>query len=615
MAQALDRHRRILLFGEPGVGKSTLAANLAQCLAEGGRPCQCISSDPGSPAFGPPGAVSLASWSERQWQLLALEPVCTLDAARYRLPLIRALERLMANCDAQATILFDAPGLVRGAAAAELLLGICECAEVDAIIVLSREGREVALRDELLASGAQIYSLPAPEAARRPVKRERERYRTQRWNEFLSRASEHTVDLDDLHVIGMPPSGDQWSGRQVALLRDGRCITMGEVVAIAESRLRVRTEKPIDQADTLLVRDAVRAPRRGLHTAAGSIATHRKPPAFVERVSPLTISVGPLSVTLVNGVFGDPLLQLRFKHRKRSILFDLGDAVRIPGRIAHQVSDVFLTHAHFDHIAGFLWLLRARLGGFPPCRVAGPPGIAEHIEHLIGGIHWDRIGDDGPEFLISELHGDILKKYRIRVGRPLEPTCEVDCRDGLLLEEQGFSVRAITLDHGIPVLSFAFESASQLNIRRERLHERALEPGPWLRELKEHLIAGQRDARITLPNATTETVEKLATELVMVTPGRKLVYATDFADTPANRDALTRLSQRADVLACEATFTQDDAEQAQRTQHLTARACGELAASAHVEKLLPFHFSKRYEHDPVAVYQELALAFGGVILS
>lgn len=35
-----------------------------------------------------------------------------------------------------------------------------------------------------------------------------------------------------------------------------------------------------------------------------------------------------------------------------------------------------------------------------------------------------------------------------------------------------------------------------------------------------------------------------------------------------------------------------------RTGHLTARACGEIATAAGVERLIPFHFSRRYESDP-----------------
>ena len=50
--------RRVLLFGAPGTGQSTLAAHLARALGAAGHRIGGISADPGSPPFGPPGAVS-----------------------------------------------------------------------------------------------------------------------------------------------------------------------------------------------------------------------------------------------------------------------------------------------------------------------------------------------------------------------------------------------------------------------------------------------------------------------------------------------------------------------------------------------------------------------------
>jgi ribonuclease Z len=103
-------------------------------------------------------------------------------------------------------------------------------------------------------------------------------------------------------------------------------------------------------------------------------------------------------------------------------------------------------------------------------------------------------------------------------------------------------------------------------------------------------------------------VAELAADLTLTGPGDKLVYATDFADTPANRCQLKALAAGAQALFCEATFLAQDRAQAERTGHLTARACGEIAVAAGVRYLVPFHFSRRYEEAPWRVYAEVAAA-------
>ena len=93
---------------------------------------------------------------------------------------------------------------------------------------------------------------------------------------------------------------------------------------------------------------------------------------------------------------------VRLRRQKRVVLFDLGEGQRLPARLAHHVTDVFISHAHMDHIAGFLWLLRSRIGDLPPCRLYGPPGLVNRIGALMDGIHWDRIGPLGPVFEVTE---------------------------------------------------------------------------------------------------------------------------------------------------------------------------------------------------------------------
>jgi ribonuclease Z len=183
-----------------------------------------------------------------------------------------------------------------------------------------------------------------------------------------------------------------------------------------------------------------------------------------------------------------------------------------------------------------------------------------------------------------------------------------------VLAEPEFRVRAVTLEHVSPVLAYALEPARTLNIRKDRLRARGVTPGPWLSELKRCVRAGEGDRRIRLPDGTRDAAHVLADDLVLVTPGKTLVYATDFADTPQNRARAVELARGAHTLFCESTFRVADAGQAERTAHLTTRACAGIAEAAGVGRLVPFHFSRRYEKDPASVYAEIAGLFPRVMI-
>ncbi len=619
VARVIDAERHVLLFGQPGTGKSTLARETARSLGDAGRRCLCIGADPGSPAFGIPGAVCLGEWRGDTWHMVAIEALCSLDAGRFRLPLVGAVRRLVENLS-PAVLLVDAPGVVRGTSGAELLTGIVEAAAIDRVLAIVRAGQSIPLPNELHALGVNVSIVHAAPEACRPGKRSRARERTGLWDSYLRDAEERSFSVTEVKLIGTPPPRDvpqAWPGRQVALQDGNRTVALGEVIDINSETIRVRMPRGRKKVSLLLVRDAQRDETGLLGTSrpfATATLQYIPPPDVMPYPTPgksggprPVARVGSATVSLVNGIFGDPLLHLRLRHQRRSLLFDLGESGRLPTRIAHQVTEVFISHAHIDHIGGFLWLLRSRIGNLPPCRLFGPPGLAGHIEGLINGIHWDRIGDRGPQFEIAELHGQHLLRFRIQAGQAgSEYVDERPVTDGVVVAEAGFRVRATTLDHGTPVLAFAFEPAMQINIRKERLSALALTPGPWLTELKRRIAEGASDAPVMLPDGSTQRVGLLAEELVLVTPGRKLVYATDLADSGENRIRLTALAAGAHTFFCEAAFAQKDAEQAMRTGHLTARACGEIAAAANVERLVPFHFSRRYEKEAEQLYEEIA---------
>ena len=564
----LEHRRRVLVFGETGSGKSTLITGLSRSLTESGIGHRILIADPGSPAFGIPGAVCLGRFEKGRFQLVNTEAICSLNAGRFRLPLMQAVGRLAAT-QTNPVLLIDGPGLTRGIAAAEMLTGLITAATVDTLVLLSRREKAPPLATECQAAGIEVLPVLASGAARAPNNRQRRRTRTALWDAHVSNFAVQRISLKGRHLLGTPPATDhhqQWQGRQIALVEKQRTLAMGEVVAVKTDHLEVKLPGRRSRSGALLVRDAGRnsdgelvtltpAKRPSLKSGIWPVGSAFGPSI----VSPgIPIHLGPLTATLVNGIFGDPLVHLRLPHQKRSLLFDLGEGNRLPARIAHQISDVFISHAHIDHISGFYWLLRSRIGNLPACHLYGTTTLSRHILGMIQGIVWDRIGDRGPRFEVVELDGDRILRHHLQVGGDNRASLKNEAPfQSILVDDPAFTIRAAVLDHGIPVLALAYEEKPHCQVIEARLHQTGHPSGPWLGQLKRQVAAGTDDAMITLPDGTSQPVSRLAADLIRMAPGRKLVYATDVADSPTNRCKLVDLARGADLLLCEATYTPD----------------------------------------------------------
>jgi len=327
---------------------------------------------------------------------------------------------------------------------------------------------------------------------------------------------------------------------------------------------------------------------------------------------------------LLNRRGGDPGVYLTALHLPGAILLDCGDLSVLSPRHLLRVGALAVSHAHMDHWAGFDRLLRLLIGREKRLPVVGPEGFAERVFHRLQAYTWN-LADRIPADLVFEVTEVVAGAaawprtcFRLHERfRPLPLPPVAAEPDGTVLRLGPLRLRAAVLDHGTPSLGFAVEEAMHLNVWRTRLEERRLPTGPWLAELKAAVAANLPDdhpipvfARASeAPGAPALPLGALR-DLIEVTPGQRLAYLTDFADTPENRAAAVSLARGADILFIEAPFAAADAPIAADRMHLTTQAAGEIARDAGARRIEPFHFSPRYLGQEALLMAEVAAAAG-----
>jgi len=326
-----------------------------------------------------------------------------------------------------------------------------------------------------------------------------------------------------------------------------------------------------------------------------------------------------LHPSLVNGRYGDPALYVEMLFEKRALLFDLGDITFLPPRKIHRLEHVFVTHAHIDHFVGFDILLRVLVGREKTVHLFGPSGFIDRVGHKLQGYQWnlaDRFQYD-LSFAVTEVDkAGIVRAARFRLKNAFAAE-QLEARrlpEGIVHSEPTFVVSAVVLEHGTPCLAFALQERAHVNIWKSRLADLKLPVGPWLRELKRAVAQGLPDDHmIKVPQLDRfpERAMPLGAlrSVLTVTPGQKIGYVTDAADTPANRQVIRALVHGADLLFIEAAFAQADAGLAAERGHLTTKAAGEIARAAEVRRVEPFHFSPRYEGEEENMIAEVMAAF------
>lgn len=330
-----------------------------------------------------------------------------------------------------------------------------------------------------------------------------------------------------------------------------------------------------------------------------------------------------LHPSLVNGRFGDPAVYLETLFDRRALLFDLGDISVLPSRKILRIEQIFVSHAHIDHFYGFDLLLRLSAGRSSTLQLYGPPGFIDRVHHKLQAYHWNLVDEFEADlvFVVTEIGGnDGTRKAQFRLKNAFareEAQRHPPSERGIIHADPLFEVSYAVLDHHMPCLGYAIQEVAHVNIWKNHLDARGLPVGPWLRELKEAVLAGWPDhavIEVREPSSSDPGSNMRLGELrdvLTITPGQKIAYVTDVADTPSNRKAIVELARGADVLFIEAAFAAADTALSAERAHLTTRAAGAMAREAGVKRVEPFHFSSRYEGQGETMIAEVMAAFAG----
>jgi ribonuclease Z len=250
---------------------------------------------------------------------------------------------------------------------------------------------------------------------------------------------------------------------------------------------------------------------------------------------------------------------LRLPQRAEVWLFDCGEATqhqlqRTPLKIS-QISRIFITHLHGDHLFGLMGLLATcgLAGQAQEIHLYGPDGLEEYVR-MSGQLSRTTLSDT------LNIH-----------------TVETGC----LYRDEEFSVTCQPLKHRITSYGYRVtETDRPGTFDVEGAHALGVPPGPLFGRLKRGESIELADGRVVHGRDLNGPVIE----------GRSIVYCTD---TTYCRSAVA-LAEQSDALIHEATFAAADEPLAIQSMHSTTEMAARVASEARVGQLLLTHFSPRY---------------------
>jgi ribonuclease Z len=260
-----------------------------------------------------------------------------------------------------------------------------------------------------------------------------------------------------------------------------------------------------------------------------------------------------------------------------AILFDPGEGTQrqftLAGVSAASVDRICITHFHGDHCLGLPgMIMRLSLdAGSLPVPVHYPSSGHSHFERL-------RYATVGQEHVPVD-------------GCPVTTP-------GVIHQNDLMTIRAVELSHRVDAVGYRVEEPDGRHMLVDRLDALGIS-GPAIGHLQEHGSI-DHDGRTVHVDEVSEHRR-----------GQVFAFVMDTRWCPGALE----LADGADLLVCESTFLDVDADMAEQYGHLTARQAGRLAREAGARRLVLTHFSRRYLDDQVFTDEARSEFDGDVVLA
>jgi ribonuclease Z len=263
---------------------------------------------------------------------------------------------------------------------------------------------------------------------------------------------------------------------------------------------------------------------------------------------------------------------------QEAILIDPGEGTQRQlaraGVSPHHVTHICLTHLHGDHCLGL-------------------PGVLEQL--VLDGIDHEvtiHFPASGLAYVERLCHACVGPRPMIRLD-PIDPGPDA----GAVLVDAGPPLRITTrrLVHPVEAIGWRFEEPERRHLVPALLARAGIR-GAAVGRLERDGFLDVDGSRITF-DAMSE-----------LRPGSRAAVVMDTSLC----DAALALADQVDVLLCEATFLESEADLARDTGHLTARQAATIARRAGAGLLVLTHFSGRYR-DAEGHRREASSVFPDVI--